>query len=125
MSKFKYVYYAHKRNRLANMLGLEIGTENIAEGLLVFHANNVVNGYSVIGKNLHLHGTNVIGNIGPDDPTGCPVIGDNVMLGAGAKVLGRVTIADNIKIAAGAVVVHSFTEPGITIAGVPARKVSK
>lgn len=45
------------------------------------------------------------------------------MLGAGAKIIGNVTIADNIKIAAGAVVVCSFFEPGITIAGVPAKKV--
>ena len=52
----------------------------------------------------------------------CPVIGNNVMMGAGAKVIGNVTIADNIKIGAGAVVVTSFIEPGITIGGVPARK---
>ena len=52
----------------------------------------------------------------------CPVIGNNVMMGAGAKVIGNVTIADNIKIGAGAVVASSFTEPGITIGGVPARK---
>ena len=43
-------------------------------------------------------------------------------MGAGAKVIGNVTIADNIKIGAGAVVVTSFIEPGITIGGVPARK---
>lgn len=51
-----------------------------------------------------------------------PVIGNNVMMGAGAKVIGNVTIADNIKIAAGAVVVNSFKEPGITIGGIPARR---
>lgn len=50
------------------------------------------------------------------------MIGDNVMMGAGAKVIGHVRIADNIKIGAGAVVVSSFTEPGITIGGVPARR---
>ncbi len=44
------------------------------------------------------------------------------MLGVGAKVIGNVTIADDVKIAAGAVVVTSFTEKGIIIGGVPARK---
>ena len=43
-------------------------------------------------------------------------------MGAGAKVIGNVTIADGIKIGAGAVVVSSFLEKGITIGGVPARK---
>ena len=61
-----------------------------------------------------------IGNNGKDND--CPIIGNNVMIGAGAKVIGPVTIADNIKVAAGAVVVTSFTESGITIGGVPARK---
>lgn len=125
IAKLMYVYYIRMKHKLGESLGLEISTENIGKGLIVYHFNNVVNTCAIIGENCHLHGTNVIGNIGPDDPTGCPTIGNNVMLGAGAKVLGRVTIADNIKIAAGAVVVHSFTEPGITIAGVPARKVSK
>jgi serine O-acetyltransferase len=74
----------------------------------------------VIGKNLHLHGSNCIGNDGKTNA--CPVIGDNVSLGVGAKVLGNVTIANHIKIGAGAVVLHSFLEEGITVGGVPARK---
>lgn len=122
LAKILYIYYVRKRNVLSARLGLEIGTENIGKGLVVYHYNNVVNGQSKIGENLHLHGGNVIGNAGPQDPC-CPIIGDNVMLGAGAKVIGNVTIADNIKIAAGAVVVNSFETPGITIAGVPAKRV--
>lgn len=122
LAKILYIYYIRKRNILSAKLGMEIGTENIDKGLVVYHYNNVVNGQSKIGKNLHLHGGNVIGNAGPQDPR-CPTIGNNVMLGAGAKVIGHVTIADNIKIAAGAVVVNSFETPGITIAGVPARRV--
>lgn len=116
-----YLWYIRKRNLLGNKLGLEISTELIGKGLIVYHFNNVINSGAVIGENLHLHGCNVIGNNGADDLR-CPVIGNNVMMGAGAKVIGNVTIADNIKIGAGAVVVSSFTEPGITIGGVPARK---
>ena len=124
IEKLKYLYYIRKRNNLGARLGLEIGTENIAPGLLVYHyaGGCVVNGGSVIGSNCHLHGNNRIGNAGPHDLR-CPIIGDNVMVGVGAKIIGNVNIADGIKIAAGAVVVHSFDEPNITIAGVPAKKV--
>ena len=116
-----YLWYIRKRNILGRTLGLEISTEHIGKGLLIYHYNNVVNPSAIIGENLHLHGCNVIGNAGNGDFR-CPVIGNNVMMGAGAKVIGGVTIADNIKIAAGAVVVNSFTEPGITIGGIPARR---
>lgn len=116
-----YLWYIRKRNRLGNKLGLEVSTELIGKGLKIYHFNNVVNSNAIIGENLHLHGSNVIGNAGASDLR-CPIIGNNVMMGAGAKVLGGVTIADNIKIGAGAVVVSSFTESGITIGGVPARK---
>lgn len=120
-NKLLYLYYICRRNRLGEKLGLEIDTRNIGKGLVVYHYNNVINPSAVIGENLHLHGCNVIGNAGNGDLR-CPVIGNNVMMGAGAKVIGNVTIADNIKIAAGAVVVNSFTEPGITIGGVPAHR---
>ena len=122
--KIKYLYYIRKRNSLGAQLGLEIDTANIAPGLLVYHyaGGCVVNGGSIIGANCHLHGNNCIGNAGPQDLR-CPIIGDNVMIGVGAKVIGNIKIADNIKIAAGAVAVHSFEEPGITIAGIPAKKV--
>lgn len=119
--KIKYLYYVRRRNRLGEKLGLEIDTRNIGKGFVVYHYNNVINPCAIIGENLHLHGCNVIGNAGNEDLR-CPVIGNNVMMGAGAKVIGNVTIADNIKIGAGAVVVNSFTEPGITIGGVPARR---
>lgn len=124
MDKLKYFYFIRKRNRLGAKLNLEICTVNIAPGLLVYHygGGSVINGGAVIGSNCHLHGNNCIGNAGPQD-LHCPQIGNNVMLGVGAKVIGDVKIADGIKIAAGAVVVHSFEEPNITIAGIPAKRV--
>lgn len=118
----KYLWYIRKRNRLGNKIGFEISTELIGKGLKIYHFNNVINSGAIIGENLHLHGCNVIGNAGAGNLS-CPIIGNNVMMGAGAKVIGNVTIADNIKIGAGAIVVTSFTEPGITIGGVPARKI--
>ena len=118
------VYYRRKRNKLGIRLGLEMCNNTFDEGLLIYHTGNiVVNGMSQIGKNFKMHGDNCVGNNGKT--LACPVIGDNVRLGVGAKVIGGVVLADNITVAAGAVVVHSFTEPGITVAGVPARKVTK
>lgn len=118
-----YNYYSRRRNILAGRMGIEMSTALVGKGLVVYHYNNVVNGNAILGENCHIHGTIVIGNAGSHDLR-TPIIGNNVMVGAGAKVIGNVTIADNIKIAAGAVVVTSFLEPGITIGGVPARKLT-
>ena len=52
-----------------------------------------------------------------------PHLGNNVDIGYGAVLIGDITIADDIKIGANAVVNKSFTEPGVTIAGVPAKVV--
>lgn len=121
IDKLFYLYYISYRNRFGEKLGLEIDTKNIGKGLVIFHYNNVINPASVIGENLHLHGCNVIGNAGQNDLR-CPKLGNNIMLGAGAKIIGNVFIADNIKIGAGAVVISSFYEQGITIGGIPAHK---
>lgn len=122
ISKLCYFHYHRKRNRQGLKLGIEIWPETFDEGLHIEHAGNiVVNGHARVGKNCILHGSNCVGNDGLSSR--CPVLGDNVRLGVGAKVIGDITLADNIVIAAGAVVVHSFAEPGITIAGIPAKKV--
>ncbi len=59
------------------------------------------------------------------NPDQTPKIGNNVFIGPGAKIFGEITIADHIAIGANAVVNKSFTESGITVAGIPARKVSE
>lgn len=120
-SNILYTYYIRRKNILGEKLGLEIQTTNTGKGLLIFHYNNVINGESIIGTNCHLHGNNCIGNDGKSSL--CPIIGDNVSIGVGAKIIGNIQIANNIKVAAGAVVVHSFFEEGITIGGIPAKKI--
>lgn len=52
-----------------------------------------------------------------------PIIGNNVDIGFGAILIGKIKIADGIKIGANSVVTKSFLEPNITIAGVPAKKI--
>lgn len=122
VNKLRYAWYRRRKNMLGERLGIEIWDNTFDSGLTIYHAGNiVVNGNSRIGRNCKLHGSNCIGNDGYSEAS--PTIGDNVRLGVGAKVIGDITIADNVTIAAGAVVVSSFTEEGITIAGVPARKI--
>lgn len=122
--KLMYILYRRRKNRLGMKLGIEIWDNTFDEGLTIYHAGNIViNGMSKIGKNCKLHGSNCIGNDGKS--LAAPVIGDNVRIGVGAKVIGDVHIADDIIIAAGAVVIDSCDIKGATLAGVPAKVVKK
>ena len=116
--------YEAKKHRLGNKLGLDIGANCAEEGLTVFHHGTVIiNPDAKIGKNCKLHGNNCIGNNGKENLN--PIIGDNVDIGFGAVIIGNVVLADGIIVGANAVVNKSFTTPGVTIAGVPARIIKK
>ncbi len=116
------LWYLRRRNKLGNILGFEIWGTNIGKGLTLYHNGPVViNREAVLGDFCKLHGDNCIGNDGVTKD--CPVIGNNVDIGVGAKILGGIEIADRVVIAAGAIVVKSVTEPGVTVGGVPAKKI--
>ncbi len=122
-NELRYIFAKKKLNRLQIVLGLEIYENCFGPGLTIYHTGGtVVHPKSKVGKNFKLHGNNCIGNKGKEGDL-CPVIGNNVQLGVGAKVIGDIKIADDIVIAAGSVVVDSFLEPGSILAGVPARKI--
>ena len=122
LTKLYGLLYERKRNKLGKSLGFSMETNCFDEGLTIDHFGSIViNPKARIGKNCRLHGNNCIGNNGYVDIA--PVIGDNVDIGFGAIVFGDVYIADNIKIGANAVVNKSFYEKGITIVGVPAKRV--
>ena len=124
LSKILKVYYVRKKNKLGNKLGFYIQPNTFDRGLTICHHGNIiVNGYSRIGKNCILHGDNCIGNNGKDKKA--PIIGNNVNIGVGAKIIGNIFIADNINIGANAVVNKSFYEEGITLVGVPAKKLER
>ena len=65
-----------------------------------------------------------IGVSGRKNQEGAPVIGDNVFVGTGVRIIGNIIIADNVVIGANAVVTKSITEKGIIVAGIPAKKIS-
>lgn len=77
----------------------------------------VINHNAVIGNNCKIL-QNV--TIGGRESRGAPVIGNNVLIGAGAVVLGNVVIGDNVKIGANAVVLHSIPSNAVAV-GIPAR----
>jgi serine O-acetyltransferase len=81
--------------------------ENIKGGLYIIHGyGTVINGSSHIGKNCTILQGVTIGVVNGK----CPIIGDNVYIGAGAIIIGGVTIGNNVKIGAGAIVVDDVPD---------------
>ena len=93
----------------------------IGKGLFIDHGSGVVIGETtVIGDNCLLYQGVTLGGTGKDKGKRHPTLGNNVMVGAGARVLGPFTVGDNAKIAANAVVLKAVP-PNCTAVGVPAR----
>jgi len=90
-------------------------------GFVLMHPIGVViNGGVKGGKNVVIESGVVIGAASNGLPVEVPVIGNNVFIGAGAKVLGGIKIGNNVKIGANSVVVKDVPD-GVTVVGVPAR----
>ena len=97
----------------------------IGKGFFIDHGDGVVIGETtVIGDNVTLYQGVTLGGTGKDCGKRHPTLGNNVLVGCGAKVLGPLTIADNCKIAAGAVVLTDIPENS-TAVGIPARIVRR
>ena len=105
-------------------MGWDIPINTFGPGLRINHFGLiVVNGNARIGAFCDIHQGVNIGQHGTS-PEDVPTIGDNVWIGPGAKIFGRITIADECAIGANAVVNKSFDESNIAIAGIPAKKVA-
>lgn len=106
--------------------GIEIHPgARIGKGLFIDHGNGVIIGETtVIGDNVTLYQGVTLGGTGKEHGKRHPTVGDNVMISAGAKVLGSFTIGDNSKIGAGSVVL-SEVPSGSTVVGVPGRVVKR
>jgi serine O-acetyltransferase len=121
LNKLILIWIRRRKNHYGNLLGLEIHSNTIGKGCMIYHyaGGIIVNSSSKIGENCKFHGMNCIGNGGIGD-LGAPKLGNNVELGVGAKIIGDVYIADNIIIGANAVVTKSFYKPNIILMGIPA-----
>jgi serine O-acetyltransferase len=97
---------------------------DIGPGLYIGHSGMIIiHPEAVIGKNLSIGPGVIIGQKGLGEQ-GVPVIGDDVYVGTGAKILGRVTIGSRVRIGANAVVLEDIPE-GATAIGVPARVIKR
>ena len=108
------------------LTGIEIhpGAE-IGEGLFIDHGSGVVIGETaIIGDNCTLYQGVTLGGTGKETGKRHPTLGDGVMVGAGAKLLGNFTVGDGAKIAAGAVVLGDVPAEA-TAVGIPARVVRR
>ena len=112
--------------RAARKTGIEIHPgATIGKGLFIDHGHGVVIGETtIIGDNVTIYQGVTLGGTGKDVGKRHPTIGNNVMISAGAKVLGPFKIGDNSRVAAGAVVL-SEVPPNSTVVGVPARVVKQ
>jgi serine O-acetyltransferase len=99
-----------------SMSTLYIDTQNIAPGLFIQHGFATIIAANKIGTNCWI---NQQVTIGFSNDTDCPTIGDNVIINAGAKVIGNIKIGDNVRIGANAVVIKDVPE-NCTVVGVPA-----
>lgn len=114
----------HLQNRSSEQFGVDINpAARIGTGIMLDHATGFVMGETaVMGDNCSILQGVTLGGTGKADEDRHPKIGNNVLIGAGACVLGNIKVGDNAKIAAGSVVLKEVPEQ-CTVAGVPAKPV--
>ena len=112
--------------RAARKTGNEIHPgAQIGKGLFIDHGNGVIIGETaIIGDNVTLYQGVTLGGTGKETGKRHPTLRDNVMVSAGAKVIGSFTIGENSKIGAGSVVLEEVP-PNCTVVGVPGRIVKR
>ncbi|MBQ6647508.1 MAG: serine acetyltransferase [Muribaculaceae bacterium] len=122
--EFRTLFY--KRARFLKLLScwwlrgkntLEITTNDVGGGLIIQHGFSTIISAERIGKNCKIYQQVTIGF---DHDLKAPVIGDNVEVCCGAKVIGGITVGDNVLIGANAAVVKDVPSNSV-VAGVPAR----
>ena len=112
--------------RSVRKTGIEIHPgATIGKGLFIDHGAGVVIGETaILGDNVTLFQGVTLGGNGKEKGKRHPTLGDNVMVSAGAKILGSFTIGENTKIGAGSVVLQEVP-PNSTVVGVPGRIVKR
>ncbi len=119
-TKLGAYFWRRRKNDLGSRLGLQIYAGTCGKGLHIWHYGSIIiSGEAKLGENCTFHGQACIGNDG--ESNAAPVIGSNVDIGVGARIIGDIRLADNIRIGAGAVVTRSCDTEGAVLAGVPAK----
>jgi len=132
LHRIAHFFYSHGMKLLARFIsqinrfltGIEIHPgAKLGEGIFIDHGMGVVIGETTeIGNNVTLYQGVTLGGTGKEKGKRHPTIGNNVVISAGAKVLGNITIGDNVKIGAGSVVLRDVPA-NCTVVGVPGKVV--
>ncbi len=121
--KMRIPFFPRLISQFAKILtGIEIHPgAKIGKSLFIDHGMGVVIGEtSIIGDNVTLFQGVTLGGTGKQRGKRHPTLGNNIVVGTGAKVLGNITVGDNVQIGANAVVVRDVP-PNSTVVGVPGR----
>ncbi|MCP9483168.1 serine O-acetyltransferase [Shimia sp. CNT1-13L.2] len=112
--------------RTSEIFGIDIHPgARIGKGIMIDHAHSIVIGETaVVGDNVSMLHSVTLGGTGKEEEDRHPKIGDGVLIGAGAKVLGNIKVGHCSRIAAGSVVLQEVP-PCSTVAGVPAKIVGE
>jgi serine O-acetyltransferase len=113
-------------HRYSIRFGIDISRDaRIGSGLYIGHFGGiVVNAAVVIGDNCNLSQGVTLGQVNRGPKAGCPTIGNNVYIGPGAKIIGRIHVGDHAAVGANAVVLKDVP-PNVSVGGVPARVISE
>lgn len=115
-------YYKYRWRKECFKLGNEIPLNVIGKGLVIWHGRNIIiNKKAKIGENFGISAGCVVGQAHGL----VPVIGNNVSLTIGSKVLGGISICDNVTVGASSLVLKSITEEYVTVGGIPAKILSR
>lgn len=112
--------------RVSEIFGVDIHpAARLGRGIMIDHAHSIVIGETaVVGDNVSMLHSVTLGGTGKEEEDRHPKIGNGVLIGAGAKVLGNIKVGDCSRIAAGSVVLQEVP-PCKTVAGIPARIVGE
>ena len=124
--KKHFLIAKHISEKAKRKTGIEIHPGAIiGKNLFIDHGTGVVIGETaVVGDNVTMFHGVTLGGTGKQKGKRHPTIGNNVLIGCGAKILGNITIGDNVKVGANAVILKDVPS-NVTVVGVPGRIINK
>ena len=121
--RIRAIFYKLRLSKMQCKYSINIPINTCGKGLKIMHLGPIlINSHASLGENCSIHINTAVVARGTDNLV--PTLGNGIVIGVGAVVLGGVFLADNIAIGANSVVNKSFDESNIAIAGVPAKKIS-
>lgn len=125
---FKYSIYPFVRHILffyKYKFGISIPhNTKIGSGFYIGHFGTIIiNEKCIIGKNCNISQGITLGEVSRGQRKGCPVLGDNIYIGPGAKIVGKVTIGNNVAIGTNCVITKDIEDNAVVV-GIPAKIIS-